>query len=527
MRAISGGNDDRDCWSYHRAKCIASLSDWHSRLNATSVKSGTRTGTRRIASNIAALGSGQIVTWIISAVYLIIVSRYLGPTRLGELTLAVSIVSILGLVVAMGMETHITRTVARHAERGYRVAAAAIVSRAALLAPAAAVLYLYAHVAHLNAPTREAAFILAIAMALGAVTQALMAALRGEERMSLVAIASIVQNVLQLLLALIVIRLRGGVAAFAAISVLVSICMLVLSILWTRQSLVPQARVSREDIRNAVTGSFAFWSNSLFLTFYIYIDSIMLGALAGTHSVGVYAAANRTLSVCVFAPTILASATLPQLSRLAASSPRDLLRAARRTISLLIVCGLPITIGLVTFADPLIATLYGRSYGGSVAALRVLGLCLPFMFLNIQFATVLAACGRQRLWSIIMGASCIINPLFNVVLIPIGVAYWNNGAAGAALALLITEVMMACYGAAVLATVLANRLIVRTGLIVVLAGAAQLLVIWLVPGRWLILGEIVGASAYAIIVIGTGALPRAEIEVMLDVALRRQRPAAA
>src|SRR5579883_1249703 len=113
---------------------------------------------QRVVSNFIVMGAGQIATWVISLAYSVVISRYLGPTRLGEFMLATSIVAVLGLVVGLGMNTLLTRTVARTPDRTSALASAAIVARVLLGIPALAALYAYARIAHLNAETRAAAF---------------------------------------------------------------------------------------------------------------------------------------------------------------------------------------------------------------------------------------------------------------------------------------------------------------------------------------------------------------------------------
>ena len=52
---------------------------------------------QRIVSNLMIIGSGQVATWVMSMGYVVIVSNYLGPTHLGALLLAQSIVGVLAL----------------------------------------------------------------------------------------------------------------------------------------------------------------------------------------------------------------------------------------------------------------------------------------------------------------------------------------------------------------------------------------------------------------------------------------------
>lgn len=476
---------------------------------------------QRIMSNLLILGGGQIATWMLTTIYLVVVSRYLGPGRQGELSLAGSIVSVLGLVVTLGMDTLIIRTVARTPERTDMIASTAIVVRGILALPALAALYIYVQIANLNAETRQAAFIIAFAFIITSFSSVVLATFQGREQMSLLAIGSIVSGVLSLALAVLVRLLHGGIVVFAVTSALVALVMLMVYLHWMRDFARLTWRVSQHDMREVITGSLAFWANTVFLTVYIYIDSIILFSLAGAHAVGFYATATRMFSVALFLPTIVGSVTLPQLSRLGVDAGPEFTRASRETLSLLIACGVPLTIGLATFAGPLISTVFGPAYGPAVPALVMLSLCIPFTFLNIQISQSLAAREQQRLWTIIMAACCVVNPLINLALIPLAGQRWHNGAVGAAMALLVTEILMTIYGVIVLRDVVIHRTLGRAAMGACAAGAAQGLVLWLTAALWPPLGEALGVLAYGLLAVPFGALSHHDVALLYETVARR------
>lgn len=476
---------------------------------------------QRIAANLLIMGAGQIATWVLSTIYLVMVSRYLGPDRQGELSLAVSIVTVLGLVVNLGMETLITRTVARTPERGAAIASTAIVVRGILALPVFVALYIYAQIAGLNLETRQAAYFVAFGMILTAFGGVMLATFQGREQMSRLTIGTVLQGALTLGLALLIRLFHGGVVAFAIVQVVVPLVLLVLTLRWMRGVARLTWRVSRRQVQDLITGSLAFWASNAFLTVYMYIDSVILFSLAGTRAVGFYAPATRMFTVALFLPTIVGSVTLPQLSRLGVDAGSDFTRAARKTLSLLIACAVPITVGLATFAAPLILAVFGSAYQPAVPALVVLSLCIPCTFLNIQFAQSLAAREQQHLWTIVMAASCVVNPLINLALIPLAEREWHNGALGAALALLVTEILMAVYGAIVLRDVVFDRSLGRATAGALAAGAAQGLVLWLTSSWWSPLGEVLGVVVYGALAILFGAVSRNDAALLLGTVTRR------
>jgi hypothetical protein len=64
------------------------------------------------------------------------------------------------------------------------------------------------------------------------------------------------------------------------------------------------------------------------------------------------------------------------------------------------------------------------------------------MYMNIMLSQVLIAMNRQVTWTWVMAVTTIINPLFNLGLIPFTQHHYDNGAIGAAISLLLTEIIV-------------------------------------------------------------------------------------
>lgn len=471
-------------------------------------------GKWRIASNLIIMGSGTIFTWAISTLYLVLMSRYLQSTRQGEFSRAGNAVALLGLVLSLGVETYVTRTVARAPERAPALVAAALIMRGVLVLPLLVIVVLYTHLTpHLSLEERIVTYILYVGVVVNAFGSPLLAVFQGREQMSLNAIASVVQNVFELMLIIAIILLRGGVVAFAVATVAMSVVQLILTLRWATRVSRFTSRPTIGDIRELIGGGLAFWGGSFIAVFYTYIDSLILGALSGDNAVGLYAAALRLLGVPFFLPGIIGTITLPLLSRLGVALQSDYVRVARKTLTLLILSAVPLAIGTATFASPLILTIFGHSYANAVPTLQVLALIIPPTFLNTQFYQILVARDQQWRWMTIMVVCCVVNPLLNLTLIPYAAQRWHNAALGAAWSLVATEVIMVAYGIIVLREIMLNRAIGRTVAGSLAGGLAQGLAIWLTASLslWPIIGQALALVAFCIVALALGALARDDV----------------
>ena len=482
---------------------------------------------RRIVENLLILGTGQIATWLLSVIYLLLIGRYLGPVRQGKLALAGAMVGVLALGISLGMEARLTREVARAPERAGVLVAAALRIRLLLLLPALAALFLTMRLAHFDEQTRLVALILALSTAFGSLSSLLMAALQGLERMSYGVRGAVGLNVLEILLALILIAFHGGVILFALLTVPATLILLGLSVTWFRRHVRIARHLPPGEIRAMLIESLPFWAGGIFLSFYIQIDSVILGALAGAAAVGIYAPATRMLSVAFFLPGIVGAVTQPLLSRLGLTAGTDFRHVARKSLALLLLGAVPLTIGLCSFSGPLILGIFGPAYRPSIPVLTVLGLCVIPSFLSMQAAGTLAAANRQWVWTAVMAACCVLNPLLNLAIIPRAVATWHNGALGAAYALLATELLMGAIALIVLRPILRDRAFLRLVLQVALAGGGQALVIRLGTSLPAPLAQALGLAFYLGLVLRLGALPpdeRTLIWHVLRAKLGRRHP---
>lgn len=477
---------------------------------------------RRVVANLLALGTNQIGTWLISMVSWVLVGRYLGPTSLGELALAGAVVILGSLLTRLGMDTLITCAVARAPERTTELVAAVMVVRIVLMAPLLVGISVYTAVAGYNVDVRLATFFLTISMLITTLAGASVSAMQGHERMAFPAVTSLLGNLLDLAVVVLVIRIHGGIVLFTILSIPIAVISAALNLHWASRFAQVSLRATRKTIEEVIRGSFVFWANSIFLTIYIYIDSVMLGSLAGADGVGIYAPAMKLFSVALFFPGIIGSATLPLLSRLGVDASENFLRVGRQTLMLLLVGAVPLSIGLATFGGTLMTTVYGPSYQKSVPVLIVLSFSLPATFLNVQAAQTLTAQNRQGRWTVIMALSCLLNPLLNLLLIPFAQHHWHNSALGAAMALLTTEMLMMVYAVIVLRRMLLHFMVVRAILACLLAGLIQVVLLWLCGRFWSPLAQAVALAGYGAVAIALGAVSRSDLTLLLHFIRKRR-----
>ena len=69
--------------------------------------------TSRIVKNTSVFFMAQAISYLLTFLYTIYITRYLGPTTFGILTFGISLISIFGIFTDLGLNTLMTREIAR------------------------------------------------------------------------------------------------------------------------------------------------------------------------------------------------------------------------------------------------------------------------------------------------------------------------------------------------------------------------------------------------------------------------------
>ena len=192
--------------------------------------------------------------------------------------------------------------------------------------------------------------------------------------------------------------------------------------------------------------SYPFWLIGLFTLIYYRTDMVMLNLLRGDYETGIYRAAYTLIEVSLFIPNIVVSTTMPSMARLHKEDRKTLEVLFKKSFQMLLLIGLAGAAVYTIFARFGILVVFGEKFLPSVSILRILGVAVPFMFLNSLFGSFLNATGRELTFTKITGFTALLNVLLNYVLI------LHYGAVGAAVATVVSQGMASVLSALILWT---------------------------------------------------------------------------
>jgi O-antigen/teichoic acid export membrane protein/serine acetyltransferase len=479
-----------------------------------------------VAKNAAFLFASQLITWSLSALMWVIVPRSVGPSEWGEYTLACAIIGVASAIVGLGISVLLVKEIAREPERAGDFIGAGLIARLLTSLPFLALIWGTAFVAHYSAHNYSAhtRVILAILTVWGLivfVAGPLGAGVNAFQKMHITGLGEIINNALVALGAVIlVLALHSGMISIAIVCVVGQLFVAGLD-LWALSKVTPiRLHVSAGLVRHIIVGGVPYWISGLVLTFYIWVDSVILSLLTTTTVVGWYGVASRVFAALLFVPTILCTALAPALAHSFRHDPEQHRALMRRGFRLIVSLGLPIATGVALLAPAIVHLLFGAAYASAGRILLVLGISIVPTYINVTAGTYLISMDRQVAWTRVMGVACLVNPLVNLLTIPLFQQHFADGGLGAAVALLLTEIMMAMGGLWLLPRHMLDREALRPLFRSAVAAALMGLVVWPLRAHFIGLPIAMGATVYLVAAVGLRAFPREDLALVTPLLTR-------
>lgn len=398
----------------------------------------------RIAKNTAYLTIAFTAQKILSFVYFAFIARFIGndETGIGKYVFALSFTTIFGMFIDFGMQPVLIREIAREKAKAKSFLSVNLTAKIILgfLAYAAAVIAI--GISGKDSLTRELVALTGIIMILDSLSLSLFAVFRGFQDLRYEAIATVAGKIIAIAVGAAALYLGFGLRMLI-VSVLCSSSFIFAFALYNvikKLHIVPRIYFDWALFKKIIVMAIPFGIAGFLVNFYGYFDTVLLSFLAGDRYVGWYSVANKLTNALQFMPAAFMAAAFPALSAYYASSKELFARTFERAMFYLMILALPVSVGSVLLAGPIISKVYGPVFEASIPALQILMLGLPFLFLNFPVGYLLNAANRQTINTINIAIVLGINIVLNFILIP----KWNF--IGASIASLTSTIILFSLG---------------------------------------------------------------------------------
>ncbi|MCK4235158.1 flippase [candidate division WOR-3 bacterium] len=169
---------------------------------------------------------------------------------------------------------------------------------------------------------------------------------------------------------------------------------------------------------------------------YFHFDLITIGLIKGESDVGLYNAGFKLVTFLLSVDTAFAWVYFPMVSRFFVESKEKLKLLVFSGTKLILLFAVPLAFGGTLLAGRVIHLIYGEQFTGASDAFRILIWAIPLTSIQTIFAFGLLGCNLEKKYTLGMVIGTLINIILNLLLIPL------LGIKGAAAATIISEIVM-------------------------------------------------------------------------------------
>jgi O-antigen/teichoic acid export membrane protein len=235
---------------------------------------------------------------------------------------------------------------------------------------------------------------------------------------------------------------------------------------------------------------------------------LLLKAFSSATEIARFNAAYLLSQPLGFIASALGLALFPALSRRARGDAEGVRSALRHTLRAQLLLAFPLTAALTLLAGPVIELLFhGRGFEPAASALRVLGGGLVLIFFNLVARYVLTALDRQAAYLRAVAWGLAVNVGVGALLVP------RFGSLGACAAFLAAEAAIAALCLRALRGAVDLRALARDAAHPLAAAVGMAMVIAALRGIGPWLAGLGGAIAYGVLLLCSGALRAADVEL--------------
>lgn len=373
---------------------------------------------------------------MLSFVLIVYLARKLGDYSFGKFFFAGAFVQIFIMLADLGVSFLIIREVARDRANTAKYFGNGFFIKALLSFLTFGLMIMGAHILKCPPDTRAIIYLVGLCYILESMANLCGSIFRAFERMQYIFWAELIEKAARVLLCFLFLSLGYGLLAVAWLYLFSAVLYLGLNMIFLFRNIgKPSFRPDIAFAWSLLRESLPFALTGLLLTFYYYIDAVMLGRMKGELVVGWYSASYQLYIALGMMASVFLSAVFPVMARLAKTSLATLRKVYEKCFKYLLALGLPLAAGGVLLGKPLILLFYGAGFHNSVLPFQLIMAIIAFSYINSLLSYFLTAVDRIHDNNKLFAVCVLTNVGLNFALIP------PYSYAGAAIATMTSEAL--------------------------------------------------------------------------------------
>jgi O-antigen/teichoic acid export membrane protein len=373
----------------------------------------------RLASNTIVQAVGIPLQSLVSLGTYAAITRYLGPSAFGDYTTATVFLLIPVAFADIGLSAIVVREISAVPERAEAVLRASYSLRLIISAVAIAVTVGTSFVLPFDHRARVAILIMAFGAFLSLVNLSVMPVLQVQLRMQWAVFANLAGRIVTFVATLAVLALGLGFKAVVVANVIGLAVILAVGVYAVRSAHTLRPSIDVAYWRRFLKATLVLGLGLAIMQVYFRVDTVLIALLRPAAEVGLYGAAYKFIELTQgLAYTVFVS-MFPALSAFAARGDSRFASLAQKGFDVLLAAALPLTIGMVFAARPLLEATAGDRYGAAAGVLQILAFYPLLAFVDGLFWRILIASHHERTLLLIGVSILTLNIALNLVFIPV------------------------------------------------------------------------------------------------------------
>ncbi|MEK7617935.1 MAG: flippase [Patescibacteria group bacterium] len=474
--------------------------------------------------------------------------RYLGPFGSGQYQFVLSYVLIFSTVVDFGVQQFITKRMSEDPDNTKKYFQSFLVFESVLAVLLYGLLIAIAYFRHFDPLIFKAVAIIGLGMVANALCYPFLSVMTAKQDLKKVAFINFLNSIVNITIIFLAIWLKKYIVFLASVQLVFGLIDLVLYRLFVRKHLVisnqlssrvhPKRSTSEDQI--ASSSSFASFGTGLAMTqsmnqvkkfqiiidilkhawpfallvgfsaIYNRIDIIIITRLLDYGQTGLYTAAYKFVDLLNFFPASVSHTLFPVLAGLmAAGMISDVKSTLEKYLRLMIAVALPLAVGGMILAKPLILLVAGQEFIDAAPVLSILVWAIAILFIYIPINSLIIS-QLTKSAALVTGMNVLINVVGNIILIPI------YGIKAAAIMTVISESIQGIFYFYFVRKNITDFKFLSILWKPLLASAVMGLTVWQIKDMNLVIPIMVGACAYTLCLFLIGFIKKDDFRFVKD-----------
>lgn len=363
--------------------------------------------TKKIAQNTIIQLVGKAVSTLLGLVGIGIMTRYLGTEQFGWYVTAISFLQFVGILIDFGMTPVTAQMMSEPTFNKQKLFSNLLSYRFFTsifflgIAPIIALFFPYPII------VKQAILLLTISFVSISLNQVFVGYHQHKLSMHFQAISEVIGRIVLVAGLWLVITQQAGFLPVMIVVALASIFYMISMAIFSSKSIKLQLSFDK-NIYKAITAK--MWPIAISIIFnvvYLRGDVILLSLLSNQNEVGLYGAAYRVIDILGQTAMMIMGVILPLLTfAWSRNNKESFFKQYQQAFDIMMLFALPVTVGTILLAKPIILLVAGPKFIGSVLPLQILSIAVFGVYLGAVFGHTAVAINKQKetMWIYISNA---------------------------------------------------------------------------------------------------------------------------